>query len=152
MTPRLGHTAGAFSAAGRTPVGRATQSRSHDFAVWVAASSVPGGGRKRTSSPAVAASESLRWIVDGQPKEVTASNPRRHPQTPSSSSDRLKRDLGPCRSRGPESGGSRAVLGVHRGEVVLEDAGWGCPAECSVGSVVIVEMHEPGVGAGPLGF
>ena len=43
-------------------------------------------------------------------------------------------------------------LGVHRGEVVLEDAGWGCPAECSVGSVVIVEMHEPGVGAGPLGF
>ena len=44
------------------------------------------------------------------------------------------------------------ALGVHRGEVVLEDAGWGCPAECSVGSVVIVEMHEPGVGAGPLGF
>ena len=43
-------------------------------------------------------------------------------------------------------------LVVHRGEVVLEDAGWGCPAECSVGSVVIVEMHEPGVGAGPLGF
>ena len=43
-------------------------------------------------------------------------------------------------------------LDVHRGEVVLEDAGWGCPAECSVGSVVIVEMHEPGVGAGPLGF
>ena len=43
-------------------------------------------------------------------------------------------------------------LGVYRGEVVLEDAGWGCPAECSVGSVVIVEMHEPGVGAGPLGF
>ena len=39
------------------------------------------------------------------------------------------------------------LLGVHRGEVVLEDAGWGCPAECSVGSVVIVEMHEPGVGA-----
>ena len=44
------------------------------------------------------------------------------------------------------------TLAVHRGEVVLEDAGWGCPAECSVGSVVIVEMHEPGVGAGPLGF
>ena len=44
------------------------------------------------------------------------------------------------------------LLGVYRGEVVLEDAGWGCPAECSVGSVVIVEMHEPGVGAGPLGF
>ena len=44
------------------------------------------------------------------------------------------------------------LLDVHRGEVVLEDAGWGCPAECSVGSVVIVEMHEPGVGAGPLGF
>ena len=43
-------------------------------------------------------------------------------------------------------------LVVHRGEVVLEDAGWGCPAECSVGSVVIVEMREPGVGAGPLGF
>ena len=43
-------------------------------------------------------------------------------------------------------------LGVITGEVVLEDAGWGCPAECSVGSVVIVEMHEPGVGAGPLGF
>ena len=41
---------------------------------------------------------------------------------------------------------------MHRGEVVLEDAGWGCPAECSVGSVVIVEMREPGVGAGPLGF
>ena len=47
---------------------------------------------------------------------------------------------------------SSAALGVYRGEVVLEDAGWGCPAECSVGSVVIVEMHEPGVGAGPLGF
>ena len=51
--------------------------------------------------------------------------------------------------QGTASGGS---LGVYRGEVVLEDAGWGCPAECSVGSVVIVEMHEPGVGAGPLGF
>ena len=49
-------------------------------------------------------------------------------------------------------GTGKTHLGVHRGEVVLEDAGWGCPAECSVGSVVIVEMHEPGVGAGPLGF
>ena len=48
--------------------------------------------------------------------------------------------------------GIATSLGVYRGEVVLEDAGWGCPAECSVGSVVIVEMHEPGVGAGPLGF
>ena len=29
------------------------------------------------------------------------------------------------------------------GEVVLEDAGGGCPAERSVGSVVIVEVDEP---------
>ena len=34
-------------------------------------------------------------------------------------------------------------LVVLFGEVVLEDAGGGCPAERSVGSVVIVEVDEP---------
>ena len=66
------------------------------------------------------------------------------------------RDLRSPRNRASFLQGARGrpsgCLDVHRGEVVLEDAGWGCPAECSVGSVVIVEMHEPGVGAGPLGF
>ena len=35
------------------------------------------------------------------------------------------------------------LLVVLFGEVVLEDAGGGCPAERSVGSVVIVEVDEP---------
>jgi NADPH:quinone reductase-like Zn-dependent oxidoreductase len=43
-------------------------------------------------------------------------------------------------------------LGVHRGEVVPEDAGGGCPAERPVGSVVIVEVEEAAVGGGALGF
>ena len=41
---------------------------------------------------------------------------------------------------------------VVGGEVVLEGAGGGCPAERSVGSVMIVEVDEPGVGVGTLGF
>ena len=43
-------------------------------------------------------------------------------------------------------------LGVLFGEVVLEDAGGGCPSERSVGSVVIVEVDEPVVGGSALGF
>ena len=42
------------------------------------------------------------------------------------------------------------LLDVLFGEVVLDDAGGGCPAECSVGSVVIVEVDEPVIGAGSL--
>ena len=38
------------------------------------------------------------------------------------------------------------------GEVVLEDADGGGPFERSVGSVVIVEVDEPGVAAGALVF
>ena len=44
------------------------------------------------------------------------------------------------------------LLGVLFGEVVLEDAGGGCPSERSVGSVVIVEVDEPVVGGSALGF
>ena len=44
------------------------------------------------------------------------------------------------------------TLGVLFGEVVLEDAGGGCPSERSVGSVVIVEVDEPVVGGSALGF
>ena len=43
-------------------------------------------------------------------------------------------------------------LAVLFGEVVLEDAGGGCPSERSVGSVVIVEVDEPVVGGSALGF
>ena len=43
-------------------------------------------------------------------------------------------------------------LVVLFGEVVLEDAGGGCPSERSVGSVVIVEVDEPVVGGSALGF
>ena len=46
----------------------------------------------------------------------------------------------------------RLLLGVLFGEVVLEDAGGGCPSERSVGSVVIVEVDEPVVGGSALGF
>ena len=48
--------------------------------------------------------------------------------------------------------GRRCTLGVLFGEVVLEDAGGGCPSERSVGSVVIVEVDEPVVGGSALGF
>jgi hypothetical protein len=44
------------------------------------------------------------------------------------------------------------VLGVLGGEVVPDDAGGGCPSECAVGSVVIVEVHEAAVSGGALGF
>ena len=43
-------------------------------------------------------------------------------------------------------------LVVLRGEVVLEDIGWGGPVERFVGSVVIVEVDKPGVGVVALGF
>ncbi len=43
-------------------------------------------------------------------------------------------------------------LDVHRGGVVPDDVGGCCPVERSVGSVVIVEVDEPVVGAGALGF
>ena len=79
----------------------------------------------------------------------------RRPQTLRMAQDRRRHHhQGPPRPNRPHPPNQirDAPLVVHRGEVVLEDAGWGCPAECSVGSVVIVEMHEPGVGAGPLGF
>ena len=79
-----------------------------------------------------------------------------YPDTPPVDTDSWKSLLDRVGRTYVETDQGRYLLGrslaVHRGEVVLEDAGWGCPAECSVGSVVIVEMHEPGVGAGPLGF
>ena len=43
-------------------------------------------------------------------------------------------------------------LDVLRGEVVLEDAGGGCPAERSVGSVMIVEVDEAAVAVASLGL
>ncbi len=43
-------------------------------------------------------------------------------------------------------------LAVLFGEVVLDDAGGGCPSERSVGSVVIVEVDEPGIRVGAFGF
>ncbi len=43
-------------------------------------------------------------------------------------------------------------LVVHRGEVVPDDAGGCLPSERPVGSVVIVEVDEPVVGVGALGF
>ena len=45
-----------------------------------------------------------------------------------------------------------ASLVVLRGEVVLEDAGGGCPAERSVGSVMIVEVDEAAVAVASLGL
>ncbi len=48
--------------------------------------------------------------------------------------------------------GDGGVLGVHRGEVVPDDAGGCLPSERPVGSVVIVEVDEPVVGVGALGF
>ena len=54
------------------------------------------------------------------------------------------------------SGGTATVngrrLAVLRGEVVLEDAGGGCPAERSVGSVMIVEVDEAAVAVASLGL
>ena len=52
----------------------------------------------------------------------------------------------------PRGSGLPLSLGVLFGEVVLEDAGGGCPSERSVGSVVIVEVDEPVVGGSALGF
>jgi hypothetical protein len=45
-----------------------------------------------------------------------------------------------------------AVLDVLFGEVVLDDADGGGPSERSVGSVVIAEVDESGVGVGSLGL
>jgi hypothetical protein len=49
-------------------------------------------------------------------------------------------------------GDGQRELGVLFGEVVLDEAGGGCPSERSVGSVVIVEVDELGVCLGALGF
>ena len=48
--------------------------------------------------------------------------------------------------------GRKGALVVLRGEVVLEDAGGVCPAERSVGSVMIVEVDEAAVAVASLGL
>ena len=54
--------------------------------------------------------------------------------------------------KGAVSVSTGRLLDVRRGEVVPDDACGGCPAERSMGSVVIVEVDESVVGVGALGF
>ena len=61
-------------------------------------------------------------------------------------------DLGPHLWPGKHDAPRNQALGVLFGAVVRDDGDGGCPSERSVGSVVIVEVDEPCVCHGALGF